>query len=211
MLSKSLIHFSLKGRGCVPSWLFDLRPNYGGSNEDNGDLFQNSHASNATLSAPNPASGHCRPTVPLETPGHSWASLGQSLVGSLLLSPGSCCTQGSVCALHESISESCVSSGSSMVGLVVTSSKRAYATPRSTVPGAPAPVLTCTSTGDTKAQLCLSPCGVPESWCAQGMFEPSQCLWWVWGLILKMISPLLPSCWGLSFALGREVSPQRYF
>ena len=98
-----------------------------------------------------------------------------------------------------------------MVGLMTTTSKRAYATPRSTVPGAPAPVLTCTSTGDTKAQLCLSPCGVSESWCAQGMFEPSQCLWWVWGLILKMISPLLPSCWGLSFALGREVSPQRYF
>ena len=34
----------------------------------------------------------------LETPGHSRASLGQSLVGSLLLSPGSQCTQGSVCA-----------------------------------------------------------------------------------------------------------------
>ena len=32
-----------------------------------------------------------------------WASLGQSL-GSLLLSPGSCCMQGSVCALKESVS-----------------------------------------------------------------------------------------------------------
>ena len=73
------------------------------------------------------------------------------------------------------------------------------------------PLLTCTSIGDTKAQLCLSPCGVSGSWCAQGMLEPSQCLWWVWGLILKMVSPLLPSCWGLSFALGCGVSPQRYF
>ena len=35
-----------------------------------------------------------------ETPGHSLASLGQSLVGSLLLSPGSWCTQGFVCALQ---------------------------------------------------------------------------------------------------------------
>ena len=26
--------------GCVPSLLFDLRPNYGGSNEDNGNLLQ---------------------------------------------------------------------------------------------------------------------------------------------------------------------------
>ena len=35
MLSKSLIQFSVDGQGCVPSLLFDLRPNYGGGNEDN--------------------------------------------------------------------------------------------------------------------------------------------------------------------------------
>jgi len=34
----------------------------------------------------------------------SQASLGQSLVGSLLLPPGSWCTQGFVCALQESVS-----------------------------------------------------------------------------------------------------------
>jgi len=78
-----------------------------------------------------------QPTPPLETPGHSWASLDQSLVGSLILSPGSWCTQGFVCALQESVSQSCVSSGNSVVGLLVTSSKRAYATPRSTAPRAP--------------------------------------------------------------------------
>ena len=33
------------------------------------------------------------------------------------------------------------------------------------------------------------------------LFEPSECLWWAWGLILNVILPLLPS-WGLSFALG---------
>ena len=60
--------------------------------------FKRSHARTATLSAPSPVAGHCRPTPLLETPGHSWASLGQSLVGSLLLSPVSWCTQGSVCA-----------------------------------------------------------------------------------------------------------------
>ena len=38
MLSKSLIQFSVEGWGCVPSLLFDLKPNYGGGNEDNGDL-----------------------------------------------------------------------------------------------------------------------------------------------------------------------------
>ena len=55
---------------------------------------------------------HHHPTLPPETPGHSRASLGQSLVGSLLLSPGSWSTQNSVCFLQESISQSCVSSGS---------------------------------------------------------------------------------------------------
>ena len=42
--------------------------------------------------------------------------------------------------------------------------------------------------------------------CTQGMFEPSECLWQVWGLTLNMILPLLPSCWGFSFALGHGVS-----
>ena len=40
MFSKSLIQFSVDGRDCVPSLFFDLRPNYGGGKEDNGDLLQ---------------------------------------------------------------------------------------------------------------------------------------------------------------------------
>ena len=40
MFNKSLIQFSVDGWGYVPSLLFDLRPNYGGGNEDNGDLLQ---------------------------------------------------------------------------------------------------------------------------------------------------------------------------
>ena len=39
MLSKSFIQFSVERQGCVPSLLFDLRPNYDGGNEDNGDLL----------------------------------------------------------------------------------------------------------------------------------------------------------------------------
>ena len=56
----------------------------------------------------------------LDTHGQVWVSL---LWGhcSFLLGPGA---QGSVCALQESISQPCVSSGSFMVGLMVTSSKR---------------------------------------------------------------------------------------
>ena len=35
MLSNFLIQFSVDSRGCVPSLLFDMRPKYGGGNEDN--------------------------------------------------------------------------------------------------------------------------------------------------------------------------------
>ena len=41
-------------------------------------------------SAPDPAAGHRQPRPPQETPGNSQVSLGQSLVGSGLLSPESC-------------------------------------------------------------------------------------------------------------------------
>ena len=80
MLSISLIQFSVEGWGCVPSLLFDLRPNYGGGNEDNVTSFKRSHASTATLSAPNPAADHRQPTPPpthtsARDP-HSRASLG---------------------------------------------------------------------------------------------------------------------------------------
>ena len=48
------------------------------------------------------------------------------------------------------------------------------------------------------------------SWCMQGLFEPFEHLWWVWGLILNAISPLLPPSWGFS-VLGHGVSPQSHF
>ena len=104
MFSKSLIQFSVDGRSYVPSVLLDLRQNYGGGNETMVTSFIRSHTGTATLSAPDPTTGHHQPTPPPETPGHSWACLGQSLVGSLLLSPGSWCAQGFVCALQESVS-----------------------------------------------------------------------------------------------------------
>ena len=47
--------------------------------------FKRSHA---LLHSVPPASGKCQPRPLPETPRHSWASLGQSFVGSLLLPPG---------------------------------------------------------------------------------------------------------------------------
>ena len=86
MLSKSLIQFPFDGRGYVPSLLFDLRPNYPESNEDNGNFLQKIPCMHCHTQCPNPAAGHHRLTPLSETPGHAQASLGQSLVGSLLLS-----------------------------------------------------------------------------------------------------------------------------
>ena len=100
--------------------------------------FKRSQQHTAILSALKPAAGHCHPIPLLETPGHSQASLGESLVDSLLLSPGSWCTQGFVCVLQKS--QFCVISDGSMVDLVATSTRRAYATPKSAAPRAPAPV-----------------------------------------------------------------------
>ena len=103
MLSKSLIQFSIDGLGCVSFLLFDLRPNCSGGNENHGDLLQKVCVCTVVFSAPDPATGHCQPTSPPETPKHSQASLDQSLVGSLFLSPWSWCTQSFTCALQESL------------------------------------------------------------------------------------------------------------
>ena len=132
MLSKSLIQLSVDGWSCVPSLIFVWGQTLVEVMKIMVTSFRRFHAHTAALRALNPAAGHRQPAPPLETPAHPparprhlRASLGQSLVGSLLLSPRSWCTQGSVCALPESVSQSCVSSGSSMVGLTATSSKRA--------------------------------------------------------------------------------------
>ena len=69
----------------------------------------------------------------------SWAPTGKSLMGSPFLSPGAWCTRFCLCP-PRAFSQTCVSSGSSVVGLMVTSPKRAYAMPTSAAPSAPVPV-----------------------------------------------------------------------
>ena len=65
--------------------------------------FKRSPAGTVVFSVHDSATGS-QPTLLPETPGHLQASLGQSLVKSVLLSPQSWCTQGFVCALQESVS-----------------------------------------------------------------------------------------------------------
>ena len=110
-----------------------LGPKYGGGNEDNGDLPQRIPCMYCYSPCPNPAAGHHWPMPTSETPRHPQASPGQSPVWSLFFSPGCWCTRF-CCALQESISQSCVSYGSSVVGLMVTSSKRTYAIPTPRAP-----------------------------------------------------------------------------
>ena len=104
MLSKSLIQFSVDGQGCVPSLFFDLRPNYGGGNEENGDLLQKvpcTQCCSVTMTLQQATADPCLCQKLLDTHRQVWVSL---LWGSLLLSPGSWCTQGFVSALQESVS-----------------------------------------------------------------------------------------------------------
>ena len=112
-----------------------LGPKYGGGNEDNGDFLQK-----VLCVCPQPCS---RPLPTHASTGDSWTLLDKSGSVSCGVSApflGSWCTQGSVCVRQEFVSQSCVSSGGSIVGLVATSSKRAYVISGSAAPRVPAPV-----------------------------------------------------------------------
>ena len=75
MLSKSLIQFSAGGWSCVPSMLFDLRPNYGGGNEDNAHLLQKVPCTQCRTQCPQ----HCsRPLLTHTSTGDFWTLTGRS-------------------------------------------------------------------------------------------------------------------------------------
>ena len=163
--------------------------------------FKRSCACTAALSAPDPAAGHHRPTPPPETLGHSWTSLDQFLVGSLLLSPGSWYTQGFVCALQESVSFWQLYGGVNANLLQESLCHTQVCCIQSPCPCG-RPLVTHTSAGDTqtlKGKSGSASIGSPGA--HKVLFEPSEHLWQVWGLILNAILPLLPSCWGFSFVL----------
>ena len=102
-----------------PDLFFDLRPNYDGGNEDNGYLLQKE-----AFGAPNPAAGHLHPMPLIETPGHSWASLGRLLWGHCSFLLGLVAHKVWSVPSKSLFPQSCVSSAGSMMGLMVTSCKR---------------------------------------------------------------------------------------
>ena len=128
MLSKYLIQFSVDGWGRVPFLLFDLRPNYGGGNEDNGDLLQKVLCTQCSQ----PCS---RPLLTHPSAGDSWTLKGKSAsVSCGVTAPFSwvlLCTRFLFVPSKSLFPQSYVSSGGSMVGLMATSSKRAHGIPRS--------------------------------------------------------------------------------
>ena len=150
--------------------------------------FKRSHACTVLLSTPDCAAGHWRF---LDTHKQVWVNL---LWGhcSLLLGPG--VHKFSFVPSKSLFPQFCVSSGGSMVELMATSSKRAYATSRSAALRTTGPVAghcwPCTSPGDTQTlksrsgSVSVRSPGVPKIW-----FEPSKYLWQVWSLILNMILP----------------------
>ena len=75
MLSKSLIQFSVDGWGCVLFLLFDLRSNYDGGNEDNGDLLQKVPCTHCCTQCPWLCN---RPPLTHASAGNSWTLMGKS-------------------------------------------------------------------------------------------------------------------------------------
>ena len=102
--------------------------------------FKMAHACTAALSPPTlqQASTDSRlHQILLDTHGQLWVSLFGGHCSCLL---GPSVHKVLVVPSKSLFPQSCVSSGGSIVGLMATSSKRAYAIPRSTASRAPAPV-----------------------------------------------------------------------
>ena len=163
----------------VSSLLFDLRPNYGGGNEDNGDLPQKIPCMYCYTQCPQPCS---RPQLTHASAGDSWTPTGKSgtvscgvtapfswdLVHKFLLCPPRdyfpvpC----KFWQLYGGVNGDLLQEG--LFHIQVCCTQRPCPCGR--------PLLTRTSAGDTQTQFCLSLCGVPGSWYAQGLFEASKLL-----------------------------------
>ena len=147
-----------------------------------------------------------------QTPGHPQASLGQSLVGSLLLSPGSWSAQCFVCALQESVSPVLckfwwLSGGVNGDLLQEHLSHTQVCCTQSPCPCS-GPLLTCISTGDFQTLKGRSGSVSVESPGAHKvLLKPSEQLCQVWGLILNDFTPptillgllLCSWTWGIFF------------
>ena len=172
MTQKSLFQFSVEGHGCVPSLLFDLRPNCGEGNEVNGDLLQKVPCTHCYTQCPQPCS---RPLLTHASARDSWTLTGKA--GSVsygvtapfswvLVHTRFCLCPPRVCFpvlckfrwLYGRINGALLQEGLCHTQLCCTQSPCPCSSP----------LLTHTSTGDTQTQFWISLCGISGSWCAQG-------------------------------------------
>ena len=157
-----------------------LGPDYGGGNEDNGDLIQKVPWRHCCTQCPQ---HYCRSPLTHASSGDSRTPTGKSravscgviapffwvLVHKVLLSPSRVYFPVLCKFLHL---YGGVNAHLLQEGLCHTQD----CCTQSFCPcGIPPP--TSTSTGDAQTQFSLSLCGVPASLCAQGLFEPSEHLW----------------------------------
>ena len=116
------------------------------------------------MATPDPAAGHHRPMLPLETPVYWGACLGQFVRLLLLLSPGSWCIQGSVCALQESVSPVLCKFWWLYGGINRDLLQEGLCHTQVCCTQSPCPcsrpLMTRTATGDTQTQFWLSLCGL---------------------------------------------------
>ena len=141
----------------------------------------------------------------LGTPGHSQAIPGQSLVKSLLLFPGSWCAQSFVFALQESVSPVLCKFWWLYGGVNGDLLQEGLCHTQVCCTQSPVPVADHHQTIPPQEMLKHSSVLISVGSLGPGvhsLFEPFENLWWEWGLIINMNSPLPPSTWGFSFALG---------
>ena len=108
--------------------------------QDNGDLLQKVPCTHCCSQCPRPCS---RPPLTRTSAKDSWTLMGKSgAVSCGVTAPFSWVMVHTRCCLCPArlFPQSSVSSGGSVVGLMATSSERAYATPRSAASRAPVPV-----------------------------------------------------------------------
>ena len=155
-----------------------LGPDYGGGNEDNGDLLQKVPCVYCYTHCSQPCS---RPPLTHASAGDSWTLTGKSgPVSYGVTSPFSWVlvhTRFCLCPPRTYFPVLCnfsqlyggVNGDLLQEGFCHTQVCRT----QNPCPCG-SPLLTRSSTGDAQTQFCLSLCGVPGSWCTQGLFEPSE-------------------------------------
>ena len=185
ILGKSLIQFPVDGWSCVPSLLFTWDQTMVEVMKIMATSFIRSHASPATLKCPQPCS---RLPKTHASAIDSWTLTGKSgSVSCEVTAPFSwilvhikfCLCPPRVyfpvlCKFwkpYGGVNGDLLKEGLCHTHVCCTQSLCPLSSP----------LLTCTSSWDTQTQFCLSLCGVSGSWCIQGLFESTECLWKVWG------------------------------